>query len=362
MIKKLRLELGGERSYDILISRDWLGDLPGRLSFINRKSRHAVISDETVFGLYGPAFLEIMRGAGYDLEPLVFPGGETSKTLETFQDLQNRMVAAGLDRSSAVFALGGGIPGDVAGFAASTYMRGIQLVQVPTTLLAQVDSSVGGKTGVNLARGKNLVGTFYQPNLVFIDVSLLNTLSSRDYNNGLAEVVKYGIIWDADFFAYLEENAPKIVQRDSSCLIEIIGRCCAIKAAVVAEDEKEQGARALLNLGHTFGHAFEAIGRFEAVTHGEAVAVGTHYAARLARQKGLLDQAVAERIDGLLASFHLPLSYPGPWTPEEVVATMYADKKTRAGSLNLILPTAIGRAAMFNACSEAEILASLAVE
>ena len=359
MMKKLRLDLGGRRSYDILISSGWLEELPGFLPFVNKQTRHAVISDETVFGLYGQRFISIMQSAGYDLTPMVFPGGETSKTLDTYNDLQNRMIEAGLDRSSAVFALGGGIPGDVAGFAAATYMRGIQFIQVPTTLLAQVDSSVGGKTGVNLPRGKNLVGSFYQPHLVFIDVSLLNTLAKRDYRSGLAEVAKYGIIWDSNFFTFLEEQVPAIIRRDSGCLIEIIQRCCAIKASIVGEDETEQGTRALLNLGHTFGHAFEAIGHFTAVTHGEAVAIGTHYAALLARQKGLLDSASVERIDRLLKAFELPLSYPGPWTPDQVITAMYADKKTRAGSLNLILPTSIGQASIFAACSKEEIIASL---
>lgn len=359
MPNRLRLELGDERSYDILIDRNWLHEFPHYLDFVNAKACHAVISDETVFGLYGPAFMEIMQTAGYKVVPLVIAGGEGCKTLQTYQELQVQMVNAGLDRSSAVFALGGGIPGDIAGFAASTYMRGIQFVQVPSTLLAQVDSSVGGKTGVNLPQGKNLVGSFYQPHLVFIDVELLKTLAARDYNSGMAEVIKYGIIWDAAFFSYLEDNAAAIMQRNSDCLIEIISRCCDIKAQVVATDEKEQGQRALLNLGHTFGHAFEAVGRFELVTHGEAVAIGTHYAAILAEQKGLIELEDVQRIDRLLAAFDLPICFPGRFNTEDVVAAMYADKKTRAGNLSLVLPTTIGQAAIFPDMSESEILRAL---
>ncbi|MDD4172417.1 MAG: 3-dehydroquinate synthase, partial [Syntrophomonas sp.] len=251
-------------------------------------------------------------------------------------------------------ALGGGIVGDIAGFVAATYMRGITYVQIPTTLLAQVDSSVGGKTGVNLPQGKNLVGAFYQPALVFIDVAFINTLPEREYLTGLAEVIKYGIIWDLEFFNYLENNLTRIMSRNSECLMHIVSRCCSIKAEIVAQDETESGLRALLNLGHTFGHAFENLTNYEQFTHGEAVGIGIIYAARLAHNLGLLPQPDEDRIENLIVRAGLPVSY-GNLNGADIIAQMHKDKKNIGGRMQLILPTGLGISQIFNDVSEAQI-------
>ncbi|MCX5779801.1 MAG: 3-dehydroquinate synthase, partial [Firmicutes bacterium] len=282
----MRVELG-ERSYDICIGENWLPKLGQLLGISPKTSQAIMITDENVSRLWSQQVFEVLAAAGFQVEITVIPGGEGCKNLATTAQLQEHMVSIGLDRKSLVLALGGGIVGDIAGFVAATYMRGINYIQIPTTLLAQVDSSVGGKTGVNLPQGKNLVGAFYQPDLVFIDTIFLTTLPEREFLTGLAEVIKYGIIWDRDFFAYLETHRQRIKARDSECLLHLISRCCTIKADIVAQDETEQGVRALLNLGHTYGHAFEALSNYR-FTHGEAVAIGTICAARLASDLGLL--------------------------------------------------------------------------
>jgi len=349
----VRVELG-ERSYDICIGDKWLPKLTELMSFISPKSPHLMVTDANVSALYGSRTLEVLHSAGYKVEAAVIAGGESCKNLSTVAWLYEQMIALGLDRKSAVIALGGGIVGDIAGFAAASYMRGIEYIQVPTTLLAQVDSSVGGKTGVNLAQGKNLVGAFYQPGLVFVDAAFLTTLPEREYLTGLAEVIKYGIIWDSDLFSYLEVNMDKIKTQDSECLLHIITRCCEIKADIVAQDEKESGLRALLNLGHTFGHAFEALTNYEKFTHGEAVAVGMIYAARLARDLSLISNLDADRISGLVQGYGLPLSY-GNLSSEEIIIQMRKDKKSIGGNIQFILPTDIGKSQIFNNVSESQV-------
>lgn len=287
-----------------------------------------IITDAKVAEIAGNRVLELMRSGGFKVELAVFPGGEDHKNLTTVGTLTEKMVELGLDRHSTVIALGGGIPGDVAGFAASIYMRGIRYIQVPTTLLAQVDSSVGGKTGVNLPQGKNLVGTFHQPSLVFIDVSFIKTLPEREYLTGLAEVIKYGIIWDSGFFGFLEQNQSAIGSRDQECLQQIVHRCCAIKADIVAQDETEGGIRALLNLGHTFGHALEALTGYRRYNHGEAVAIGIVLAARLAAESGVLSSSDHDRIQNLIVSLGLPTSYER-LVSSDIINQMRKDKKER---------------------------------
>ncbi len=346
----MRVELG-ERSYDICIGENWLPRLRELLSFIPKTSQMIMITDEIVFNLYGSRVLEILRSAGFKLEPAVISGGEGCKNLATVAWLYEQMVAMGLDRKSTVLALGGGIVGDIAGFAAATYMRGIGYIQIPTTVLAQVDSSVGGKTGVNLPQGKNLVGAFYQPGLVFVDVAFIETLPEREYLTGLAEIIKYGIIWDQDLFYYLEENRDRIKSRDSECLMHITSRCCSIKAEIVAQDETESGLRALLNLGHSFGHAFEALTNYQKFTHGEAVAVGTIYAARLAYHLNIIPVEDLNRITNLIKFYALPVSF-GDLNSQDIVLQMRKDKKNVGGKIQLILPTAIGESKIFNDVSE----------
>ena len=349
----MRVELG-ERSYDILIGESWISKLGEGLAFVPQNSQIIMITDKNVFDLYGPQVLGILRIAGFKVEPAVIPGGEECKNLTTVAWLYDQMIAHGLDRKSTVLALGGGIVGDVAGFAAATYMRGIALIQIPTTLLAQVDSSVGGKTGVNLSQGKNLVGSFYQPGLVFVDVAFIKTLPEREYLTGLAEIIKYGIIWDQDLFNYLEEHQAKIKSRDSKCLMHITDRCCSIKADIVAQDETESGLRALLNLGHSFGHAFEALTNYQKYTHGEAVAIGIIYAARLAHHLGILPIVDLNRITNLIRLYGLPLSFGNLHSPA-IVAQMRKDKKNVGGKIQLILPTTIGTSKIVDDVSEAKV-------
>ncbi len=353
MSRKVQVNLG-EQSYDIHIGNNCLAGLPALLTGLPRKSRCMLVSDELVYSLYADQVAGILRSAGLEIETAVIKGGESCKNLSTLSWLYEQMIEKGLDRKSSVLALGGGVVGDLAGFAAATFMRGIGYIQIPTSLLAQVDSSVGGKTGVNLPLGKNLVGAFYQPGLVFADVNLLNTLAEKEYQTGLAEVIKYGIIWDHEFFNYLAENMERIKQRDMECLIHIVSRCCEIKAEIVGQDEKENGIRALLNLGHTFGHAFEALTDYEVFTHGQAVAIGMVYAARLAAALDMLPEQDAEKITVLIKNYGLPIHY-GDLNPRDIVERMYLDKKSTGGQIKLVLPLGIGKSEIVSGINDARI-------
>ena len=357
----MKVELG-TRSYDICIGENWLPQLGEMMGFVPKTSRLIMITDENVNRLYGNRALDVLRKSGFQVDAAVIPGGEGCKNLATAASLYEQMVALGLDRKSTVVALGGGIVGDVAGFVAATYMRGIACIQIPTTLLAQVDSSVGGKTGVNLPQGKNLVGAFHQPGLVFVDVAFIETLPEREYLTGLAETIKYGIIWDRDFFEYLENHLALIKARDSECLKHIILRCCAIKADIVAQDETENSLRALLNLGHTFGHAFESLTNYH-FTHGEAVAIGTICAARLAWRLNLLCRQDLDKIENILKGYGLPTDF-GNLNSSDIIAQMHKDKKNIGGRMQIVLPTSIGNSQIFNDLSEvdvAEILISFSL-
>jgi 3-dehydroquinate synthase len=344
----------GEKSYDIHIGEKCLGHLPELLTGVAVDSVSLLISDELVFSLYGEEVLGILRGAGYNVEAAVIKGGESCKSMTTLEWLYEQMITHGLDRSSTVFALGGGVVGDLAGFAAASFMRGIGYIQIPTSLLAQVDSSVGGKTGVNLPLGKNLVGAFYQPGLVLADVNLLNTLAEKEYKTGLAEVIKYGVIWDGAFFDFLETNAEKIKDRNMECLTHIVQRCCEIKAEIVSQDEKEAGLRALLNLGHTFGHAFETLTAYAKFTHGEAVAIGTVCAARLAEKQGMMSAPDAGRIIDLINDYGLPVDY-GDLVADDIIERMRMDKKSTAGKIKLVLPVGIGKSEITASITDEQI-------
>jgi 3-dehydroquinate synthase len=266
-------------------------------------------------------------------------------------------------RDSVVVAVGGGVVGDAAGFVAATYARGIPFIQVPTTLLAQVDSSVGGKVGVNHERAKNLIGAFYQPRGVFIDTSTLATLPEREYQSGLAEVVKYGVILDPDFFAFLEQNTVGLVQRDPAVLRHVVSRCCRLKADIVEQDECElTGRRAVLNYGHTFAHAFEALCGYGELLHGEAVSIGMNYAARLAQLVRLIDSTLVERQARLLTAIGLPTRLPAAESldADEIIARMRLDKKSVSGRLRFVLPTRLGHVELFDNISEADVRRVLA--
>lgn len=352
-MKTVHVDLG-EKSYNVHIGEKCLADLPRLLTGISPDSVSLLVSDELVFSLYGEEVLEILHSAGFKVEAAVIKGGENCKNLTTLDWLYEQMITRGLDRSSTVFALGGGVVGDLAGFAAASFMRGIGYIQIPTSLLAQVDSSVGGKTGVNLPLGKNLVGAFYQPRLVLADVSLLHTLAEKEYKTGLAEVIKYGVIWDGAFFDFLETNLEQIKARDPECLIHMVQRCCEIKAEIVSQDEKETGLRALLNLGHTFGHAFEALTGYAQFTHGEAVAIGMVCAAHLAEKLGTMTVAEAGRVVDLIQNYGLPVHY-GDLPAADIVARMRMDKKSTAGKIKLVLPTGIGNSEVTAGIREEQI-------
>ncbi|RIK70705.1 MAG: 3-dehydroquinate synthase [Planctomycetota bacterium] len=357
-MQTVRVDLA-ERGYDIEIGSGTLGGLP---QFLRRRtdSDHAVIiTDSTVDELYADDAGDLLVGEGWEVNVLVCDPGETSKSTEVADDLWNALLAEGADRKSIVVAMGGGVVGDLAGFVAATFARGLEFYQVPTTLLAQVDSSVGGKVGVNLPGAKNMVGAFWQPRGVLIDVEALHSLPDREYRAGLAEVVKYGVILDEALFAYLEQHVDAINGKDPAVLMHVVQRCCRLKADVVQQDERETtGLRAVLNYGHTYGHAFEALGQYEALLHGEAVAAGMRCAARLAARLGRIDAATVARQDALLDALRLTTPVPKA-DGQELVRLMYRDKKAAAGKLRFVLPTRIGHVELVGGVREEDILAAL---
>src|SRR5438874_5436846 len=341
---KLRVAVSEQRdaSYDIVIGRGLLADLPAFVKAACPASRYVVITDSHVANLYGKQVMARFHDAKLQVELLEFPAGEWNKTRETWALLSDRMLAARIGRDSAVIALGGGVVGDVAGFVAATYLRGIPCVQVPTTLLAMIDSSIGGKTGVDVPAGKNLLGAFHQPRLVVADLDVLGSLPAPQLAAGIAEAVKHGTIADADYFAFLEHEHDAVTTRQPEALERLVRRSVEIKAGVVAADERETGRRAILNFGHTVAHAVEATVRF-GVLQGEAVAIGMAYEARLAELLGIAAAGTAQRIGRLLERYGLPLALPEGATAEQLLATMRLDKKARAGTVRFALPETVGR-------------------
>jgi len=333
----------GDRSYTIHIGAGLLEDVPDHVRKAGLASgRVALVSDSNVMPLYGDKVRQSLADAGFAVVLCTVPAGEGSKTADKAAELCRSFLLGELDRTSSVIALGGGVVGDLAGFVAATYMRGIPYVQVPTSLLAQVDSSVGGKVGVNLPEAKNIVGSFYQPRAVIIDVSTLQTLPDREFRAGLAETVKYGVIADADVFSMMESRYEAILAQDRGILEELVERCCRIKADVVQQDEKERGVRVTLNYGHTIGHAIEAASGYDTFLHGEAVAIGMDGAARIAARLGLTDDGFVQRQARLLGSFGLPVAW-AEMPIAQVVAAMKLDKKRAAGALRFVLPCEQGR-------------------
>jgi 3-dehydroquinate synthase len=353
-MQKIRVELE-ERSYNILIGNAILKDIGRTLEKFGFSNKIALISNPTVYKFYGKAVVGAIRDSGYDLTEVVIPDGEEFKSLAYTEKIYESLLKAKLDRKSALVALGGGVIGDITGFAASTYMRGIDFIQVPTTLLAQVDSSVGGKTGVNHPLGKNMIGSFWQPRLVWIDTATLETLPRREFLCGLGEVIKYGVIWDKEFFAYLEENRDKILKLDPEALTHIIRRSCEIKSEVVSKDERESGLRAILNYGHTIGHAIETITGYKKYLHGEAVAIGMYMEAKLSQQAGLIDKQEVSRIKALIDSYELPSVMPGEISMNDLTEIMQLDKKTIGGKLHFVLPEKIGSVKIHNGLTTGDI-------
>lgn len=330
-----------DASYDIVIGRGVLAELPGLLVRHCPAARYAVVTDSHVRDLVAPPVVAALRDAGLDAELFTFPAGERNKTRESWAAVSDQMLARHLGRDAAVVALGGGVVGDLAGFVAATYLRGIPYVQVPTSLLAMIDSSIGGKTGVDVPTGKNLLGAFHQPRLVVADLDTLATLPAVQLAAGLAEAVKHGVIADAQYFEFLEREHGPILAGDAAALERVVRRSVEIKAAVVSEDEREAGRRAILNFGHTVAHAIEATCKFE-VLHGEAVAIGMACESRLAETLGVATPGTWDRVRGALERYRLPLEPPDAASVDDLVQAMRGDKKARAGAIRFALPERVG--------------------
>jgi 3-dehydroquinate synthase len=340
-VVSVTVELGA-RSYTIRIGSGLLSD--------RRLLESAIPSDQVLIvtnGVVAPLYVERLRAslAGREVAVYVLPDGEQHKTLATFTTIIDRLIESRFRRDCCIVALGGGVVGDVAGFAAASYQRGVDFVQVPTTLLAQVDSSVGGKTAVNHPRAKNMIGAFHQPRAVIADTETLATLPPRELGAGIAEIIKYGLIADSQLFAWLEEHIEELLAVDGPALEHAIQRSCEIKAAIVAEDERETGKRALLNFGHTFGHALEAIGDYKRWLHGEAVAIGMQMAANVSAELGSLGKTERERVSRLLKLARLPHAAPGV-AVDDVLTHMQMDKKVARTGMRLVLLEGIGRAVL----------------
>lgn len=347
-MSKLTVELEA-RSYPIHIETGLLSQ-PGFFTPWIKGPLVVIITNETV----APLYLEkvIAACAGKKVESVILPDGEQYKSLASYEQVMTRLLELNAARDTTLIALGGGVIGDLCGFVAATYQRGVPFIQVPTTLLSQVDSSVGGKTAVNHPLGKNMIGAFYQPVCVAIDLETLTTLPAREFAAGMAEVIKYGIIYDPAFFAFLESNTPALVERHVETLRETIHTCCSIKAEVVAKDEREGGLRAILNLGHTFGHAIEAEMGYGVWLHGEAVAAGTVIACIAAEQLGWMDTSETRRVMALLEAFSLPVKGPENMSKDDYVRHMRRDKKVAAGTIRFVLPQGIGKAVVTDAITD----------
>ncbi|MBE0425021.1 MAG: 3-dehydroquinate synthase [Nitrospirae bacterium] len=353
-MEKVRVELG-DRSYDIVIGSGILEGIGETLKLLGFSPKMALVSNPTVFTLYGERLTDSLRKSGFDLISIQIPDGEKFKNLKSLEHIYDELLKYRLDRSSALIALGGGVIGDITGFAASTYMRGISYIQVPTTLLAQVDSSVGGKTGVNHELGKNMIGTFWQPDLVWVDVETLKTLPKREILAGIAEVIKYGVIYDRELFGFVEVAKEKILNLDKDSLTHIIKRSCRIKAEIVSRDERESGLRSILNYGHTIGHAIETVTEYRRFLHGEAVAIGMCLEAGLSRILNLINDNELSRIKSVIDSYGLPSEMPPDINVDGIFSSMQIDKKAVAGELKVILPEKIGVVRIYKGVTENEI-------
>lgn len=347
---EVRVNLG-ERSYVITIGPDAISRLGSIVVTAGGATRAAVVSNPSIAKYYAKPVLQSLKAVNIEAELVLVPSGERFKTLGTVRRIYDALLDMKMDRSGVLVALGGGVIGDMAGFAAATYMRGIDFYQVPTTLLAQVDASVGGKTGVDLPQGKNLVGAFHQPKAVVIDTLTLNTLPKRELRSGLAEVVKHGIIYDQAFYRFLDEHAPNLLGRDADALQEAIRRSVEIKRDVVEQDERESGLRAILNYGHTVAHAIEVLSGYGKYRHGEASSIGMVTEALLAEREGFAEAGIAAEIAKTLAKMRLPVKMDPSLATEEMIRAIELDKKTLGGKIRLALPTRIGGCEVFSGIS-----------
>jgi 3-dehydroquinate synthase len=348
----------GDRSYPICVGSGILDAAGELLKQAGIRGKIAVITNPTVAQLYLDPIHEALTNAEFQVTPILLPDGEEHKNLKSLANIYDRMISERFERKSCVLALGGGVVGDLGGFAAATYLRGIPYVQVPTTLLAQVDSSVGGKTGINHESGKNLIGAFYQPRLVIIDVAVLRTLPRRELVAGLAEVIKYGIVQDPALFQLLEQKLQKLLGLDRQLLTEVIAVSCAIKARVVEADEREDDYRAVLNFGHTIGHALEAVTGYRQLLHGEAVGVGMVKAVALSVQQGFCDKASLNRVVELVRLAGLPDEIPPGVSPQSLIEAMEVDKKVAGGKIRFVMCGGIGKT-RFHWLAPDEILSAL---
>lgn len=358
IMRTLKVNLG-DRSYPIHLGEGLLSRIGELLIGAGCGEKVGIITNPTVAGLYLKPIQEALSRSGFKVTSILVPEGEGHKNLKSLSAIYDRLISERFERGSSVVALGGGVIGDLAGFAAATFLRGIPYVQVPTTLLAQVDSSVGGKTGVNHREGKNLIGAFYQPRLVLIDVGVLHTLSRRELLAGLAEVIKYGIIEEPQLFGLLEEELERLLALDRDLLIEAIATSCAIKAKIVEKDEREEDYRSVLNFGHTIGHALESLTGYEKFLHGEAVAIGMAQAASISVRQGFCDEESLQRIHRLITRVGLPTKIPSNIKPSELVERMEVDKKSAGGEIKFVLCAGIGKT-HFHWLSPAQIIAKLA--
>ena len=354
-MQTVRVDLA-DRAYTVYIGTGIIGKTHPVFN-ITRGSSVLIVSNETV----APLYLERLENslAGADIHSLVLADGESFKTVESWSQIIDKLVKIRATRDATVFTLGGGVIGDMGGFAAASYMRGINFIQIPTSLLAQVDASVGGKTGVNHPLGKNLIGAFHQPSAVLVDILTLETLPAREFSAGLAEVVKIAAIRDSEFLTWLEDNNAAIMDRQTETLATMIERSVTNKADVVADDERESGVRALLNFGHSFAHALETLTGYRQYLHGEAVSIGMMVASRLSELRGLCETGFSNRLGKLLQSFDLPLELPGNLDPADILETMKLDKKVIAGSARLILVKSAGQGFIDNTSDKLQITAAI---
>jgi 3-dehydroquinate synthase len=341
---RVNLKISEDKSYDIIIGEGLLGRIPGDVHEAGLAHRFAIVTDSNVEKLYGKPLLEKFAGAGLNAKLISFPAGEMHKNRETKDRIEDEMLGSKFGRDSAIIALGGGVAGDIAGYVAATYTRGLPYVQVPTTLVACVDSSIGGKTAVDTPHGKNLIGAFHQPWRVYIDVNTLMTLSDNEIREGLAEVIKYGVIMDGDLFSFLERDMRKVFAYDKEALAFIIKRGCLIKGDVVEKDERESNLRKILNFGHTIGHAVENLSNYK-ISHGEAISIGMAAEGRIAVRMGLWKEGDLERLLRLLKDAGLPTAIPRYMKIPDVIDAMKLDKKARGGKIEMALPASIGRMA-----------------
>lgn len=358
-MEKVTVSLG-ENSYDIFIGENLFDEVANFITSSNFSKKVLIVTDENIFNIYGETLRKIFNNCEINFEIEIIPAGETSKNLDVAEKLYTCAIESRMDRKSVVMAVGGGVVGDLSGFVAATFMRGINFIQVPTTLLAQVDSSVGGKTAVNHKLGKNLIGAFYQPKVVFIDIATLKTLPQREIRAGLGEIIKYGVIRDADFFSYLEKNIEGIFNRNVEVLRQIVKRSCEIKAEVVSKDEKESGLRMILNFGHTIAHAIEEETGYQKYCHGEAVAIGMIGAALISQKLNFVAAEKVTRLKNLIERFGMYTNCEG-CNVEGIYKALFRDKKTVGGKINWVLMKDFGKVEIFNEVPE-EIIKSALTE